>query len=243
MSVSDRQLDELLTDYRRDGVVRVRSLFSAEEVQQIRVELDRYTRDELPKRPVDACTYESDGSTVRNLWRLEEHHPKFCDELLESKDITSVAGTLVCGEPVLVAVETFNKAARVGSGVPYHQDNAYFCQSPPDMLTIWVAIDSVTNENGPVYYVRGSQHEMLPTTPSGVTGNSIGLATPPETPESQQFCGLLDPGDALIHHCQTIHRSEPNRSEQSRLGLLFIYRAAHTSLNPELKSAYDAANQ
>ncbi len=36
------------------------------------------------------------------------------------------------GAPVLAGVATFQKAARIGSGVPYHQGNAYFCQAPPD---------------------------------------------------------------------------------------------------------------
>jgi ectoine hydroxylase-related dioxygenase (phytanoyl-CoA dioxygenase family) len=92
---------------------------------------------------------------------------------------------------LLVGVETFNKPARVGSGVPYHQDNAYFCQTPPDMLTIWIAMDAVTMANGPVYYVRGSQKTgMLPTKLSGVKGNSIGLAEAPAVPLEEQFCGL-----------------------------------------------------
>ncbi len=37
----------------------------------------------------------------------------------------------VCGGPQQAAVETFNKPARVGSGVPRHQDKACFCQMPP----------------------------------------------------------------------------------------------------------------
>ena len=90
---------------------------------------------------------------------------------------------LVHGEPLLCAVETFNKPARVGSGVPYHQDNAYFCQTPPDMLTVLIAIDAVTEANGPVYFVKGShQGGMLPTMPSGVRGNSIGMAEASQVP-------------------------------------------------------------
>jgi ectoine hydroxylase-related dioxygenase (phytanoyl-CoA dioxygenase family) len=42
------------------------------------------------------------------------------------------------------------QARKVGSGVPYHQDIAYFCQPPPDMLTVWIAIDAVTEANGTV---------------------------------------------------------------------------------------------
>ncbi|MBN8628907.1 MAG: phytanoyl-CoA dioxygenase family protein, partial [Planctomycetes bacterium] len=146
------------------------------------------------------------------------------------------------GEPVLAAVETFNKPARVGSGVPYHQDNAYFCQTPPDMLTVWIAIDAVTEANGPVYFIPGSHRTgLLPTTPSGVRGNSIGLAEAPAVPLDQQLCGLLEPGDATIHQCETIHHSAPNTTPHSRLGLLLVYRGAHTQTDPALKTTYLAA--
>ncbi len=239
MNTSD--FDSLIRDYDRDGVIRVRGLFSADEVTALRAELDRYMRDDLASKPVDARTFEADGRTVRNLWRLEIHHPTMLP-MVEKPEIAALVSALIHGEPLLVGVETFNKQARVGSGVPYHQDNAYFCQTPPDMLTIWIAIDPVTMANGPVYYVRGSHKAgMQPTKPSGVKGNSIGLAEVPTVPLEEQFCGLLEPGDALIHQCETIHHSAPNASDFPRLGLLLVYRGKHTQTDPKLKAAYTAA--
>ncbi|MCB1078784.1 MAG: phytanoyl-CoA dioxygenase family protein, partial [Verrucomicrobiae bacterium] len=233
--------NSLKADYDRDGVVRLRGFLSPAEVEEVRAELERYIREDLPTRPPDARTFEADGITVRNLWRLEQHSA-FFRELGERPDILSLVAPLVNGEPVLAAVETFNKPARIGSGVPCHQDNAYFCQTPPDMLTVWIAIDPVTEANGPVFFVKGS-HWLgpLPTKPSGVRGNSIGMADPPEMPVSDQFCGLLEPGDATIHHCQTIHQSAPNTTDQARLGLLLVYRGSHTETDPALKAAYSAA--
>lgn len=227
--------------YRRDGVVRLRQLFSPEMVAEVRAELDRYMREDLASKPKDARTLEPDGRTVRNLWRLEQHNDYF-RELGQRESITSLVAELVNGDPVLAGVETFNKPARVGTGVPYHQDNAYFCRTPPDMLTVWIAIDAVTVDNGAIYFVKGSHRNgLLPSTPSGVTGNSVGLAEPPSVPRSEQFCATLDPGDATIHHCEVIHHSAPNETDCSRLGLLLVYRGAHTQINAELQEVYDAA--
>jgi ectoine hydroxylase-related dioxygenase (phytanoyl-CoA dioxygenase family) len=168
-------------------------------------------------------------------------YDSYFDELRQDPDTLALIGELVHGEPVSMGVETFNKPARTGSAVPPHQDNAYFCQSPPDMLTLWIALDPATVENGAVYYTPGSQHELLPHTPSGVTGNSIGLAQPPELGSVEEFCATLEPGDALIHHCQIIHRSEANTTEQSRCGLLMVYRGAHTETDMSLKEDYEKA--
>lgn len=231
----------LTRDYERDGVIRIPGFFTPEEVTSIRNELGRYIREDLPHCPLNARTLEADEKTVRNLWRLEQHNPFFL-ALAERTDIRSLIAPLVKGEPVLAGVETFNKPARIGSGVPWHQDNAYFCQQPTDMLTVWVAIDAVTEANGPVFFIKGSHREgMKPTRASGVRGNSIGLAEPPQPEPDQLFCGLLQPGDATIHHCQTLHHSAPNTTEHSRLGLLFVYRGSHTQTDATLQAAYQNA--
>ena len=234
-------INQVQTDYERDGVVRISRFLSLAEAVAVREELDRYIRDDLASMPANARTLEKDERTVRNLWRLEEHSA-FFRALGEREDIKAVVAHLVHGEPLLVGVETFNKPAKIGSGVPYHQDNAYFCQTPPDMLTVWIAIDAVTEANGPVFFVKGSHHDgMQPTRPSGVRGNSIGMAQPSTVPLSEQFCGLLQPGDATIHQCETVHHSAPNTTEHSRLGLLLVYRGSHTQTDPRLKATYTAA--
>jgi phytanoyl-CoA hydroxylase len=241
MKTHTASLSQLTEDYERDGVVCIREFLSPIEVAELRAELERYIREDLPSKPADAATREADGVAVRNLWRLEKHHPKML-ALGEREDIRGLIAPLVHGEPVLAAVETFNKPAKVGSGVPYHQDNAYFCQSPPDMLTVWIAIDPVTEANGPVFFVKGSQKGgVLPTKPSGVRGNSIGMAEPSTVPLAEQFCGLLAPGDATIHHCNTIHHSAPNTTEFPRLGFLLVYRGSHTTTDPVLRATYLAA--
>jgi hypothetical protein len=233
--VSQSQLSK---DYERDGCVRAKSFLNPTEVKQVRQQLDHYMKAILPNVPASDRVFEADGKSVRNLWRLEAHDP-FFKSLSERANILETVAPLVHGNPVLIGVETFNKPAKVGSGVPHHQDNAYFCQSPPDVLTIWIAIDAATLENGPIYYVKGSHKGgMLPHRASGVKGNSMVIVAPPDPNPSNEFCGTLEPGDALIHQCQTIHFSTRNNSDSPRCGLLMVYRGAHTTDDPKLKEAY-----
>jgi hypothetical protein len=146
-----RNLEELAATYTRDGFVRVPGFFGPELLREVRDQLERYERDIAPRLPEGDRVIESDGRSIRNLWRLEQHDPYF-KQLAEGSEICSLISALVGGTPVLMAVETFNKPPKVGSGVPPHQDNAYFCQSPPDALTVWIALDAATSENGPIYY-------------------------------------------------------------------------------------------
>lgn len=230
--------DEAVAAYDRDGVIRLRGLLSAAEVAEVRAALARYAREIAPTLPPSEVTFEADGTSVRNLWRMEHHDPFFA-AFARRPALVALVRRLVRGEPVLVGVETFNKPARIGSGVPPHQDNAYFCQTPPDMLTVWISIDAATEANGPIYYVRGSQGGLLPHQPSGVAGNSMGLAVGFD--KSDPFVGTLDAGDALIHHCQTIHYSSPNKTDHARCGLLLVYRGGHTQDDPRLREEYTRA--
>jgi phytanoyl-CoA hydroxylase len=236
-------VDELKQSYDLDGVIRVRGFLAADLLAKTKEALDQYSRQRVPSLPPEDRTFEADGKTVRNLWRMEKHDP-FFQSLAERPEALSLIGALVNGAPVLAGVETFNKPARVGSGVPPHQDNAYFCRAPADALTVWIAMDAATLENGPIYYLKGSHTSgVLPHRASGVAGNSMGLARMPDHDKSQVFCSTLEPGDALIHHCQTIHWSAANKTDHPRCGMLLVYRGEHTSFDPTLKTAYDAARQ
>lgn len=234
------ELDELLESYQRDGVVKVPGLFPADDMALIREAIKHYIAEIVPGLPAADYVLEADGTTVRNCWRMEAHDPFFAS-LASRPSLLNLVGPCVNGEPVLMAVETFNKPGRVGSGVPPHQDNAYFCLSPADAVTVWIAVDAVSEANGPVYYVPGS-HLQGPRlhAPSGVAGNSMGLLESP--PAAPLFCELPAPGDALLHHAETIHYSAPNTSDASRCGLLFVYRGAHCAVDPALRAAYGAAH-
>ncbi len=227
---------DCIETYEQHGVVKVEGLLSSDDVVAVREALARYTEELVPSLPESDYVLEADGSTVRNLWRMETHDPFFA-ALGQRSTIRELLSPLLHGEPVLIGVETFNKPSRVGSGVPPHQDNAYFCMTPPDVLTVWIAIDAVTEDNGPVTYWPGSHKDgMRPHVKSGVSGNSMGLAEP--LGEHEAYAPLLAPGDALIHHSETIHYSSPNNSDFSRCGLLLVFRGAHCEVDKALKAAY-----
>jgi ectoine hydroxylase-related dioxygenase (phytanoyl-CoA dioxygenase family) len=232
---------ERARDYERDGCIRVRGFFSPQTLCDVRAQIDRYLHEIVPALPAGDRTFEGDGQTIRNLWRMEQHDPFFARLACDEK-ILDLIRPLLHGEPVLMGVETFSKPARVGSGVPPHQDNAYFCQAPPDVLTIWIAIDPATEANGPIFYLKGSHRGGIqPHRPSGVAGNSMGLAKMPPHDDQDVFRGTLEPGDALIHHCETIHWSARNQTDHPRCGLLMVFRGAHTAHDAALKEAYEAA--
>jgi phytanoyl-CoA hydroxylase len=233
-------LDTLSRQYAEDGVVKIERLFSKSQIEEIREHLKRYALEVVPGLPPNDVVFEADGASVRNCWRMEVHDPWFAD-LAKNETIRAMVAEFVKGDPVLMAVESFNKPARVGSAVPPHQDNAYFCLAPPDALTVWIAVDAVTEANGPVSYLLGTHlGGARPHAPSGVAGNSMGLVE--EVDRGAAWAGLLEAGDALVHHSNTIHFSAPNTSEFARRGLLMVFKGAHCAVDEGLRSKYALAS-
>jgi len=242
--------ENLLAGWKRrfdaDGLLLIPALLPASELAAVEAELASYTESIVPALPPGDIVWESEALSngsrrIRNLWRMERYSRFFAD-LARSPGLLKLAGALVNGEPVLAAVELFAKPAQVGSAVPYHQDNAYFNLTPPDSFTCWIALDASTGENGCVYYCRGSHRAPpLPHIGSGVAGNSMMAAFAPERPD--EVAGLLAPGDAMLHHCLTVHRSEPNRSLRPRRGLLLVYHGQHCRTDPEAARLYAAVRE
>ncbi|HVX45724.1 MAG TPA: phytanoyl-CoA dioxygenase family protein [Mycobacteriales bacterium] len=235
-------MDTQLSTYRAEGVVRIPALLTEAESVELRANLQRYEQSVAPDVAAGDIVREP-GGAIRNLWRMERYDGWFA-EFGRRPGIVELIAALLDDQPELLAIETFNKAARQGSAVPPHQDNAYFCRIPADVLTVWIAVDPATAENGPVQYLPGTSGELLPHVASRIPGNSMVLADPPSTKDRNDVVsGILAPGDAMIHHCQTIHWSVPNTSDRPRRGLLLVYCARRAVVSPDLRARYDQAQE
>lgn len=204
----------------RDGVVVLEDLFEEAELAPISEEVDRLIRGEVSYVPEADLVYEPGTDRLRNAFRLHLYERQFMD-FAGKRQLREVVQAIL-GKPVrLYGSQVFAKPARVGTMVPAHQDMAYWPFSPEDMLSAWIALDDSTVRNGCVRFRVGShrlgrlRHEV-----SGVAGNSLGLAEAVDLPE---FVAEVRRGSCVLHHSLTVHSSEPNRSEQARRGLVYVY--------------------
>lgn len=166
------------------------------------------------------------------------HHYPFFAELLHGLSMRNLASVYL-GESVRPqAAELFAKPAKVGLPSPWHQDNAYWCLSPPVGVTIWIALDRCDVDNGALMYICGSHRVgALPHDPSYVPGSSLGIATA-HLPGDERVIPWLQPGDALLHHCLTVHGSLANTSERARCGVTLQYAGSSTTVDQEARHHY-----
>lgn len=212
-------------DFERDGFVVLPDIFSGQELAALSDEVNRVTEGRAEYLPADHIVYEPNTQPprVRNAFHL--HH--YSDVFLRAARNPALIAPLesILGKPLrLYASQVFAKPAFVGTVVPSHQDMPYWPFEPYEMVSAWIALDDSTIENGCVRHIAGS-HKLgiLPHAPSGVVGNSLSVMDDPRLKALPECPVEVRRGSCILHHCLTVHRSEPNRSPSPRRGLIYVY--------------------
>ncbi|HET6575073.1 MAG TPA: phytanoyl-CoA dioxygenase family protein [Fimbriiglobus sp.] len=238
MSFSGRKIE-----YDRDGFTVVRGFLPADALAELRSQLDRYVREVVPRMP-EASAFYLDRSRPETLKQL--HHmdaDPFFATYARHPAWRALAVALVGEEVTADAPEWFNKPPGSDSPTPPHQDNYYFNLVPPNVATIWLALDEVDEENGCLRYVRGSHRlGVRPHGRSNVLGFSQGISDCGDADREREVAVHLRPGDAVAHHGNTIHRADPNRSAaRHRRAFAVVYRGVSCRRDEEAYARYQAA--
>ena len=139
-----------------------------------------------------------------------------------------------------LALEWFNKPPNYFHETPPHQDNFYFCFEPPHALTIWLALDHANEQTGCLHFIPGSHLRGI--RPHQLSGNLGFSQTIVDFIEEDQQTGVAvtaNPGDAVIHHAETIHWAGSNQTtDQHRAALAMVFKAATCQRNQQRFEAY-----
>ena len=197
----------------RSGFVVVRQFLDDDDFRELNLQLDRYIREVVPTAP-DSNAFYQDSDRPETLKQMQHFPPDpFFDGCPRHPKWVSLAEALL-GEPVVAqGSEWFNKPPGTVHPTPPHQDNFYFNRRPPNVVTMWLALDPVDEENGCLRYVVGShKHGLRPHSLTEVLGFSKGISNYGDADKAHEQVICLEPNDLAAHHGETIHRADPNGS-------------------------------
>jgi hypothetical protein len=216
---------EQVEDYRRDGFLVLRSLFTPGEAGELVSEanglLAQHSRL-IDKRNL-RCRFQPHHDTGESLF--ETFDPvidlaPICRRIAHDARIFDVLADLY-GEPACLFKDKLIFKPPGAKGYVLHQDFIAWPGFPRSFLTVLVPIDAADATNGCTECFSGYHHAGLLTpedgqfheVPSGVIDSARGVKLE------------LAPGDIAIFSGFTPHRSAPNRSSRPRRQLYLSYNA------------------
>jgi non-heme Fe2+,alpha-ketoglutarate-dependent halogenase len=209
--------ETLAAQYRRDGYVFPNRAMSPAEAAVSRARLEAVERDVA-----------RDPARRKTLRRYSNIVLDFVDEITRLPSITDRVAA-VLGEDLLVLdASFFNKEARSPNYVTWHQDLHYWGLDGEDEVTAWLALSPATAQSGCMRFVPGSHLQIVDHRDTFDAENLLtrGQELAVEVDERDAVDVALAPGEFSLHHGRVFHASEPNRSDDRRIGLAIRYIGA-----------------
>jgi len=164
-------------------------------------------------------------------------------EWLFAPEVLDLVEPLLGPDIALWSSHFIAKPAGVGKRVPWHEDSAYWGRilDPMGVVTVWLAIDPSTTENGCLRVIPGthlngySEYQPVADASQSVFASEMKAD---QLDESKAVDLVLAPDECSIHDAKLVHGSEPNTSTKRRCGFTMRYVSASSAFRPE--PGYDA---
>jgi len=144
----------------------------------------------------------------------------FLDTLAHHPIIVDAMEDLIGPDIALWASVMFIKEPASKDYVSWHQDATYMGLNSTDFPTPWIALSPSNTETGCMTMISGSHKSSIQSHEDTFAENNIltrGQVIE-DIDESKGVDLILEPGEMSIHHGAIIHGSQPNKSNQRRIG-------------------------
>lgn len=215
---------EDIAAFDRDGAVPLRGVITQLQLEQLTRAIEEDIRNPGPFYH----GYDSDEGRFHGNLRLWESNEGFRDICLNSH-LPSIAQAFFSSKKVnLLYDQLFVKEANMRQRTRWHNDQPYWPIRGWQVLSIWIALDKTTVENGRVEFVRGS-HKWDRWFQPEVFGKTKAITQYERNPDFEDIPDIeadrssydivswdLEPGDVYVFHAMTVHGAGGNTSGSRR---------------------------
>ena len=167
------------------------------------------------------------GKPLQGNWRHKTHLLfTWADELVHHPRILDAVEDIIGPDILCWTTNFFIKEAASPGFISWHQDSTYWGLEPHDVITAWVAFTRSDLVAGCMKVIPGTHRkDQLPHIDTFHKNNllSRGQEISVEVDEAHAVPCLLEPGEMSLHHIKLVHGSEPNRSNERRIGFAIRY--------------------
>ena len=227
--------DDVIVKYQQDGFVYVPQFLSAKEVTELRsAVLDAVGsmgRRKVSDGSIDSQEkddfYDKVFTQRLNLWKINSTVKRY---MLDSQ-----LGRLLCRFADVAGMRVWHDQALIkepfGNATAWHLDNPYWSFSSPNSISIWIALEDATWQNGCMYFIPGSQHlARYENVSIGVNMGEL-FKIYPEMAKTDPVGVPMKAGDCSFHNGLTAHGAGCNMTRGRRIAMTCAYMPAGSTFN------------
>lgn len=231
--------DDQIRQYRQDGCLVYKNFLSDDEVdtllQDIGVALEQMgTKKVAGESVLNAAEppkddfYDNVFIQKLNLWKISD--------VVKRIFVGPEIGEMVCKLEGIDGVRVWHDQTLQkrpwANPTAWHLDNPYWSFHSRHAISVWVALDDATVQNGCLYYIPGSQKTATGEKNVGIGTNFGGLfKANPEWAGIQPVSGEMKRGDCGFHNGLTAHGAGVNNTPNPRRAMTCGYMPEGSTFN------------
>ena len=163
-----------------------------------------------------------------NLWKINDTVIKYFHNPDLGKLLCKLAGV----DGIRVWHDQTLQKRAWDNPTSWHVDDPNWSFHSPDAISIWIALDDATTQNGCMYYLPGT-HKRTNYEKKGHFGPNMGALFDeyPEFREIEPVAAEMKAGSAGFHNGLTAHAAGPNMTPYPRRAMTCIYMPDGSTFN------------
>lgn len=228
-----------IAQYRHNGFLVIEDFLSPDELDFWRTALDEAVANrngnKMPNRKevygkgddADKSYYDNVFDQLINLWQDNDK----IKQIMLDKRLGKMAAELSDADGIRIWHDQALIKKPWANPTSWHLDTPYWSFSDRRALSIWVALDDATYENGCLFFIPGSYHQTTFENPG--IGKNMGaiFTTYPEFKTSKSVAAPMKAGSCSFHNGLTIHGAHANMTPGYRRAMTCAYMPDGNTFN------------
>ena len=234
--MNDQLTSAQISFYRKNGFLIIGDFLDNTELETWRSAVDEAValRDDnlLPDESYEIARKSEREDVFRQRINLWMDHDGVRELMLDGRlgkmaaDLAGVGGIRIWHDQALIKLPWANPTA-------WHQDNTKWSFTSEHAITIWVALDDVTIQNGCMFFMPGTHKRRLDDYPAD--SNQLGalFGAYPDLGRLEPVPVIMPAGGCSFHNGLLAHGANANMTPNPRRAFTCAYMPDHSRFNGE----------
>lgn len=182
---------------------------------------------------------EEEHIIVRRLRQVYDRSPLF-KAWMEEVEIRPVLQQVLDDEVILTTAHhnsIMTKMPHLSSATGWHQDRRYWSYSDDNLVSVWLALDDETDQNGVLEFIPGSHKMHFKAEQFDKKEYLSETYTPNKKIIATKVSTDLKKGDVVIFHSLLLHRANKNSTDKAKISFVYTVKGEKTIANRGTRSA------